>query len=61
MCILFLDFKSAYNTVDRSRLYNILRKNNLLEAQEIDFLETLHNKLYFIGKNQKFYFKKGVH
>ena len=30
MCMIFVDFKSAYNTVKRDLLYDILSKRNIL-------------------------------
>lgn len=59
-CILFIDYKSAYNTVNRTKLWEILRKNGIFTEQEIKFLECIHNKIYFRVNGQKYYFQNGV-
>ena len=61
LCCLFVDFKSAYNTVNRERLYEIVLRNNILTQEECDFLRIIHSRLYFLSQGKKFYFKNGVH
>jgi hypothetical protein len=61
MCMLFIDFKSAYNTIDRSRLYNILRDKQILNHEETEFLRYLHGLVHFEVKNQKIFYQNGVH
>ena len=46
-CCVFIDYKSAYNTVNRQRLYGILKAKNILLPEEVDFLEGIHEALYF--------------
>ena len=38
MCTLFIDYKSAYNTINRERLYQIIRRKGILKVEEADFL-----------------------
>ena len=61
-CTLLIDFKSAYNTVNRQRLYAIMLKKQILPPEEIDFLKILHDNLYFVGKDKRRVFlQNGVH
>ena len=46
-CCLFIDYKSAYNTVNRSRLYRILKDKNILTHDEVNFLQAMHDAVYF--------------
>ena len=46
-CCIFIDYKSAYNTVNRTRLYQILKTKNILLPEEVDFLKGIHDALYF--------------
>ena len=59
-CVLFIDFKSAYNTVDRDILWDIMSEKNILTANELQFLRYLHDKIYFVGNGERYYFKNGV-
>lgn len=45
--LIFIDFKSAYNTILRHKLYERLLEKNILEKDEIIFMENLHKNLYF--------------
>ena len=36
---LFIDFSSAYNTINRQKIYDIMEKKNILESKEILFYE----------------------
>ena len=40
--ILFIDFKSAYNTVNREILYKRLVDKEILNKKEVNFLEYIH-------------------
>jgi hypothetical protein len=61
-CCIFIDYKSAYNTVNRLRLYRILKEKNILSPPEVDFLQGMHDALYFSGAGgQRFYLRNGVH
>ena len=59
--VVFIDFKSAYNTVNREILYNILKEKCILGEDEITFLRKLHDSLFFEVDNKKYYFDNGVH
>jgi hypothetical protein len=39
MCAFYIDLKSAYNTIDRIKLFNMIRRRNILQSKECDFLE----------------------
>jgi predicted AAA+ superfamily ATPase len=47
LCCVFIDFRSAYNTIDRMRLYQMLLEKNILLLDEVRFLKSLHDRLYF--------------
>ncbi len=57
----FIDYKSAYNTVFRLRLYDTLVRKEILTTEEAEFLRQLHSCLYFKVGNDKFFFRNGVH
>jgi len=60
-CIIFIDFKSAYNTVNRERLFQIVQNLTIFSNDEIAFLKLILDKLYFKTQNgEKYYFKNGV-
>ena len=61
MSVVYIDLKSAYNTIDRKKLFNIIRKKEILNEQETDFLEMLNNNIYFETKDGKILFRNGVH
>jgi len=61
MCTIFIDFKSAYNTVLREKLYEALENKNILTKNEVQFLRALHSKLHFKVQDKTFYFENGVH
>jgi hypothetical protein len=46
-CCVFIDYKSAYNTVNRKLLYQIMKRKKILSDEEIDFLECIHDAVYF--------------
>jgi hypothetical protein len=60
-CCFFTDHKSAYNSVNRKRLYSIMKRKRILAEDEFGFLERLHDALYFKYGEKRFYFKNGVH
>lgn len=63
MNLIFIDFKSAYNTINRPKLYHILRVRHILEDDEIDFIEALHQNVYYqdpVNKKEKYWFQNGV-
>ena len=59
---IFIDFKSAYDTIIRQKVYNLLKEKNILTKEEIIFMKCLHNKLNFKDEeNNTYYFENGVH
>ena len=61
MDAIFIDFKSAYNTILRDMLYEILEGKLIFESEEVKFIEIVHGKLQFKVQNEKYYFYNGVH
>ena len=59
-CVVFIDYKSAYNTINRERLYKIIKEKQILSTLEAEFLEKLHNCLYFFVDGERVSFKNGV-
>ena len=60
-CILFIDFKSAYNNVNLEKLFEKLIVKNILEPAEVEFLRALYsNTIITIGKNERLQVNKGV-
>jgi hypothetical protein len=59
-CCLFIDYKSAYNTINKDKLYQILEERNILDPEEIQFLRELYRHLYFECKGEKFYLMNGT-
>ena len=47
LCCVFIDYKSAYNTVLRDELYRALVKKDILSADEASLLKNLHDCVYF--------------
>jgi hypothetical protein len=46
-CCLMIDYKSANNTIKPERLYRILKDKNILTNDKMDFLQAMHNAVYF--------------
>ena len=61
MTAFFIDLKSAYNTVNRAMLSEILCKKKIFEENELKFLNKLHEKIFFKYKGEKLYLQNGVH
>ena len=59
-CVLFIDFKSAYNTVNRDILWEVMARKEVLEPNELEFLKCSHDKIYFVANGERYYFKNGV-
>ena len=58
---IFIDFKSAYNTIIRQKVYNLLKEKNILTKEEINFMKCLHYKLHFKDEeNNAYYFENGL-
>lgn len=47
MACVFIDFKSAYNTISKNKLYQILNNKAILNEDEIKFLKVLYGNTYF--------------
>ena len=61
MAALFVDLKSAYNTVNRKTLFSFIQKEDILNQSESVFLENLYDSIYLkIWNNRRHYFPKGV-
>jgi len=61
MAALFVDLKSAYNTVDRKSLFSFIREKEILNDSESVFLENLYDSIYLKTENNKrHFFPKGV-
>ena len=39
MSVVYIDLKSAYNTINRKKLFEIIENKKILEKSEIKFLE----------------------
>ena len=61
MTALFVDLKSAYNTVNRKTLFSFIQKEEILNQSESVFLENLYDSIYLkIGYNRRHYFPIGM-
>ncbi|CAD8115257.1 unnamed protein product [Paramecium sonneborni] len=63
LIMLFIDFSSAYNTVNREKLYQLLENNNVLEQNEVKFLKAIHSRIIYINpynKKEQYYYENGV-
>lgn len=60
MDCIFIDFRSAYNTIIRDELYDILIRKRILTVNETLFLKAMHSRIYFQVGGKKYWFKKGV-
>ncbi len=56
MSIIYIDLKSAYNTINRKTLFEIIKEQKILNVDETDFLEGLNNKIYFKTNTKNYYF-----
>ncbi len=60
-CCIFIDYKSAYNTINRNLLYRILKEKKILTNDEVEFMKSIHDAVYFKCNGKRFYLKNGVH
>ena len=61
MVALFVDLKSAYNTVNRKTLFSFIQKEEIFNQSESIFLENLYDSIYLkAGDNRRHFFPKGV-
>ena len=58
--LLFIDYKAAYNTVNRKILYQRLRDKNILNENEIQFIQCLHSHIHYKCENDIYYYENGV-
>lgn len=42
MCCIFIDFKNAYNTVNREIVFKYMKDKQILDENEINFLKALY-------------------
>jgi hypothetical protein len=61
LCCIFVDSKSAYNTVRRDLLYGFLEKKAIFPTAEVNFLRCLYNSLYFRVGAERIYLQHGMH
>ena len=59
--VVFFDFKSAYNTVNRELLYQQLLEKAILTDQEVIWLRSLHSKVTIQSGESMFRPKNGHH
>ena len=55
MAALFVDLKSAYNTVNRKTLFSFIRKEEILNQSESVFLENLYDSIYLKTEDNRRY------
>lgn len=62
MDCVFIDFSNAYNSINRPKLFEILKAKQILPFNEIDFLFNLYTNIHFEDPitNEKMYFQNGV-
>jgi len=60
MIVIFIDYKSAYNTVNRQILYKRIKDKKILDEDELSFLESLHSLIHYKCKDQIHYYQNGV-
>jgi hypothetical protein len=60
-CCVMIDYKSDYNFINREWLYLILKDKNILTKDELDFLQEMHDAVYFKCGGKHYYLKNGVH
>ena len=60
MAALYVDLKSAYNTVNRKTMFSIIQKEEILNQSESVFLENLYDSINLKTDNRRHYFPKGV-
>ena len=58
---MYIDFSSAYNTVNRDVVYRLLKAKGIFEGNEVELLRKLHDKVYFKTQSNEYHFTNGVH
>ncbi len=56
-----IDYKLAYNSINREILYLILKDKNILTNDKVDFLQAMHDAVYFKCGGKSYYIKNDVH
>ena len=59
--VVFFDFKSAYNTVDRELLYQKLLEKSILTDQEVTWMRSLHSRVTIQCGDSLLRPKNGLH
>jgi len=58
--VVFIDLKSAYNTINRTRLFSMITRDRILLPDETSFLLKMYDSLYFKSSKGRHYLKNGV-
>ena len=56
----FIDFKSAYNTINRNKLFEILKKKEIFSDDELKFFRLLLDSVYYSVEGKEIYLENGV-
>ena len=56
----FGDLKNAYDKVDREKLYKLLKKNSVLNEQELLLIKFIHNNIRVFGETLSVRCMKGL-
>ena len=59
-CTIFIDKKSAYNTINRDTLKRILEERKILQKDEIYFLFIIYDNMFYKVNEEKKYFERGL-
>ncbi|KAL4485087.1 hypothetical protein ABPG72_014607 [Tetrahymena utriculariae] len=60
LSLLFIDFSSAYNTINRNLLFEYIHNLKIFDNDEFQFLLLIQQKIHFNCKNQRIYLKNGT-
>jgi hypothetical protein len=58
--LIFIDFKCAFNSINRSKLYDILHTKNILSREEIEFIKCMHSHIHYKCGDDIYYYENGV-
>jgi hypothetical protein len=56
----FIDFKSAYNAINKKNLFEILKRLEIYEDDELKFLRVLYQNTYLQSEEQYIKIEEGV-
>ena len=45
--LIFIDYRPAFNSIDRSKLYSIIESKNILDPDELSYLKCLHTHVHY--------------